>query len=420
MRRRGRDGFGRVAVCLYAAAIPFQPVLTMADDSALRIAAADLVAPLVFLAAWLAPRRRLPAGPALLVIAIPVVALFSTLLAAHGRSLTGYAVGKSLGLVYLSGLALAATRALARGREALVLRALATGVLWSAGIGLVGFAAYWVGHVDTTLVDGGRLCATMPGDPNIFASLVAVALLIVVADRGLAPGRRAASLAVLGAALLATGSRSGVAGGLVAGAVYGLARSRDPWVTAVRGVYGLLALVLGASAVLLSPLGADAGQMLWEHLWRTWTVESRFDLYARAWEQFADHPVFGLGIGGFHELNTWQVGGYGQHYAVHNTYLWALVDLGIVGGVLLPALIATGIGRALRAVRGRTPVPQAAAIAAALAAMAAFNLFVDGFYQRHFWLLLSCALGLPLAATTRPRVTWAWHRAVAPSLMVPR
>ena len=39
-----------------------------------------------------------------------------------------------------------------------------------------------------------------------------------------------------------------------------------------------------------------------------------------------------------------------------------------------------------------------------LAAMAIFNLFIDGFYQRHFWILLACAFGLPIFRAVRRAV----------------
>src|SRR5262249_58704399 len=87
----------------------------------------------------------------------------------------------------------------------------------------------------------------------------------------------------------------------------------------------------------------------------------------------------------------------GNGSRVHNTYLWALVDLGIPGGILLSGLIVAGIWWCARAARRRPAAEGAATVAAGIATLAMFNLFVDGFYQRHFWLLLSCGLALPRA-----------------------
>ena len=85
-------------------------------------------------------------------------------------------------------------------------------------------------------------------------------------------------------------------------------------------------------------------------------VESRFDLYDRALEQFGEHPVMGLGIGGFHELNDWGTGRR-EHYAVHNTYLWALVDMGIAGRAAAHGAVVGAIARAAAPRRGRRARP---------------------------------------------------------------
>ena len=240
----------------------------------------------------------------------------------------------------------------------------------------------------------------MLGDPNIYCSLLAVSLLALVRDRGLSRHTRLAGGIVLGFAILATGSRSGLVGTFAGLAASELLRSRDPWAAGARSAYAASAAALAGVAALMTDPGWRAARGLWDFVWRTWTVESRFDLYARAWEQFGEHPVLGLGIGGFNELNTWYDRGQSGHFAVHNTYLWALVDLGLGGGFLVTTLIVAGIWWCARAARRRPPAEEAATVAAGIATLAMFNLFVDGFYQRHFWMLLACALALPRARRT--------------------
>ena len=116
------------AGCLYAALIPFQPVLTLPDGSPLRVAAAELVAPFLIVAALVRPQRRLAPGLGLLVLALAMVALLSTLLAATERPLTGYAIGKTAGLALRDGRRLALARALPRREPSrALLRALAAG-----------------------------------------------------------------------------------------------------------------------------------------------------------------------------------------------------------------------------------------------------------------------------------------------------
>jgi len=416
MRATGRTapGWPLAVVCLYAALLPLQPVVVLPDGSPLRFAAADALAPLIFLAALIRPRRRIPFGLAALAIAIPVLALLSTLFAAIYRSLSLYAIGKTAGLFYLVALCLAAVRCTDRDDGPAVVRALAWGAFWSAVIGLAGFVAYLGGH-DTSLVEWGRLCSTMAGDPNIYGSLVAIGLLATATDRAASPMSRVGRTIVLTIALLATGSRSAVLGTGAAFVLCALIRDRDPFVAAARNAYFLLATGLVVLGFLVTDTGSAGATRLWEHHWRDFTVESRLDLYRVALQEFADHPVMGLGIGGFRELNAFEHGEGLGHFVVHNTYLWAFVDLGVAGGMLVAGLIGGAILRAIRAARGRPATASAAVVASGLAAMAVFNLFIDGFYQRHFWVLVACAIGMPVYHPVRRVAARAWRPATAPS-----
>jgi O-antigen ligase len=411
---RASPGWPLAVVCLYAALLPLQPVVILPDGSPLRFAAADALAPFIFLAALIRPRRRIPFGLAALAIAIPVLALFSTLFAAIYRSLSLYAIGKTAGLFYLVALCLAAVRCTDRDAGPAIVRALAWGAFGSAAIGLVGFVAYLGGH-ETSLVEWGRLCSTMAGDPNIYGSLVAIGLLATATDRAASPKSRVGRTIVLTLALLATGSRSAVLGTAAAFVLCALIRDRDPFVAAARSAYFVLAAGLVVLAFLVTDTGSAGATRLWEHHWRDFTVESRLDLYKVALQEFADHPIAGLGIGGFRELNAFAHGEGLGHFVVHNTYLWAFVDLGVAGGMLVAALIGGAIWRAIRAARGRPATASAAVVASGLAAMAVFNLFIDGFYQRQFWVLVACAIGMPVYHPVRRVAARAWRPAAAPS-----
>jgi O-antigen ligase len=304
-------------------------------------------------------------------------------------------------------LSVAAARSVPRDAGPVVLRALAFGALWSAVVGLVGYAA-WMAGFPTTLVSTGRLCSTMPGDPNIYCSLLAVGLIVTATDTRWPAPARAAGVVVLVTALLLTGSRSGVVGAGVGLTITLLVRSRDPWLTGARVLYVMLAAALVGAVVFMSAAGEMAGDFIYEHASRVWTVDNRFALYARALEQFSEHPFLGLGIGGFNELNTWSMEGPAGHMPVHNTYLWSLVDLGLAGGCLMGGIVVGAIWRCARAAAGRPGSEGAAQVAGALAAMAGFNLFVDGFYQRHLWVLFACAMGMPLMRRVRRTPVWQW------------
>jgi O-antigen ligase len=381
-----------VAAVLYACLVPIQPVFDLPDGSQLRFAAADLVAPFVLLAGVALPRRRLP-SLALVLSALPLLALFTTMVAAIYRMPSSYAIGKTAGLFYLVGVCLALARALPAGGAASLLRGLEAGAFWSAVVGLAGFAA-WMQGVRTSLVDVDRLCSTMTGDPNIYCSLLAVGILIAATDERRSGAWRAGRVAVLGLAVLATGSRSGTLGLAAGAAVAVVLQGRDRWVSAARGAYVAAVVVAAAAVVVVTDVAGSAGQALFGHLWRTRTVDSRFALYQEALAEFAQHPLLGLGIGGFRDLNTWTSEGLKFHSAVHNTYLWGIVDLGI-GGLLVTAVVMGALYRAVRACRVPAAAALARPVAAGLAAMAIFNLFVDGFYQRHFWVLVAGALMLP-------------------------
>lgn len=389
--------------CLYAALIPLQPVLGFGDGSRLRFAAADAVAPLVLLAALMHPRRRMPFALAATVAAIPVVAALSTLISWSERPISTYAIGKTAGLFYLAATTLAMVRCLDRDAVPAVVRALGFGAYWSALVGLAGYGAYLAG-IPTTLVEFDRLTSTMPEDPNIYGSLAAVGLLIAVTDRRLGPGRRLLRATVLGLALLLTGSRSALLGAVVGAGTLVAVRARDPLATGMRGAFGLVVALALAGVVLLGGLGGSSADRLRDFFWRGTTVSSRLALYEQAWQEFTESPVTGLGVGGFRERSLVMEDGSVQHYVVHNVYLWAFVDMGMAGGFLLIGLLVGTVWHCVRAARGRPPVDGAALVAAGLMVMIVFNLFIDGFYQRHFWVLVACAVMAPVYRGARRTV----------------
>src|SRR5207248_475341 len=212
--------------------------------------------------------------------------------------------------------------------------------------------------------------------------------------------------AVLTVALLATGSRSAVLGAMAAFVVCAAVRTPDPFVSGARWACVGAAAGLVFTAAISTDIGTASAERVWEHHWRNFTVDSRLDLYAQAFAEFSEHPITGLGIGGFRDLNRFEHGTHGAaHFVVHNTYLWAFVDLGVAGGALVIGLVAAALSHCIRAARGRPAAAGAAVVAAGIAAMAIFNLFIDGFYQRHFWILLACAFGLPVFRPARRPAT---------------
>ena len=142
---------------------------------------------------------------------------------------------------------------------------------------------------------------------------------------------------------------------------------------------------------------------------------SRFDLWAPGWECIKQRPLLGQGLG---------VGGVGRHlrggqqfgYALHNSYLQTWQELGLVGLVLVLAILIATLGRARRlAWSYRTSEVQAKLLAgfagliacgALDAAFSSWLLSVGGLGALPFWTSVLCvghlAMGCREPAASRP------------------
>src|SRR5215510_16215180 len=74
---------------------------------------------------------------------------------------------------------------------------------------------------------------------------------------------RLAGGVVLGCAIVATGSRSGMVGAFAGLAASELVRSRDPWAAALRPLYATSVATLAGVAALMTDRGWRAAQTLW-------------------------------------------------------------------------------------------------------------------------------------------------------------
>src|SRR5207253_1155984 len=90
-----------------------------------------------------------------------------------------------------------------------------------------------------------------------------------------------------------------------------------------------------------------------------------------AWGQFRDHPLLGIGTGGFGTVDP-------QLYP-HNIVLEAAAELGFPGLVLVLGILAYGVRAVLRALRGSEgEEKRRAALIAALFLAALLNALVSG------------------------------------------
>jgi O-antigen ligase len=203
----------------------------------------------------------------------------------------------------------------------------------------------------------------------------------------------AAVLPLLAVGLLAAGSRGPVVACLI-GVVVLVAltstkgRARQRLLLAGGGLLGamiLVPLILPGSAIgrALSAIVGGASGL---------SSNGRAALWSKAFTGFAQHPLFGLGTGGFSALNP--VLPY-----PHNILLEAGVALGIVG-VLLIVGIVFGAGRRIfscwRNGLGRDRVD--AAVLAALFVSALVNALVSGAIQDNKEIWVWGGLGVGMAA----------------------
>jgi O-Antigen ligase len=160
--------------------------------------------------------------------------------------------------------------------------------------------------------------------------------------------------------------------------------------------------------VVNTDTGARIGQIL---------PDKRYDYWKVSYAAFRDAPVVGGGAGDF-EVRYAADKLYPKHSRyVHDIWLRALSETGVVGAVLLVATLAAGLVLLIRA-RVRCAVVAHPAIAAVATLSAAFFLQCSLDWLEEVPALLAPAVGLPLAvlrATSRGerRVPWGIPAAVA-------
>lgn len=241
------------------------------------------------------------------------------------------------------------------------------GASWNAG----GYAAYLAALFSATMA------FNFYGTPVLRAGLV---------DLGLA--------ALLAGLVVLTASRSGfigVACGLLFLLVWRIGSDRS------RRLVTLLRLVVVAPVVVLLAWQVSAAVEYENPLDRQFTIDVRMQSNAGAWDAFLASPVLGNGLGSY-------FGRTGDF--VHNTVLWLLTDLGVLG-----LLVGLGMGWWMfrRTAWGAAPgevvppeqlaagAPLRAALAAGVAAYVGVSLGVEISYQRGLWFLLALGVGSWLA-----------------------
>jgi O-antigen ligase len=151
-----------------------------------------------------------------------------------------------------------------------------------------------------------------------------------------------------------------------------------------------VALLLGAVVYYAIPavLHSDIQQPAWEFseqmAGRPAPVASRVELMQEGMKMFWKSPIWGRGLGYFQY-------GRGSIAIIHNTFVWILVEMGMLGAGVFIWFLFGHLRRALSAIR-RGP-EQAKALAVGLlcsfAALTGFSLGIEALNQRHWWLIMA-------------------------------
>lgn len=113
---------------------------------------------------------------------------------------------------------------------------------------------------------------------------------------------------------------------------------------------------------------------------------NRIDVARDALALWADHPIFGAGLG--HHLAV-QTAKTKEPLIIHNTGLWLLVETGIVGAIAFSVCFVVCFATIWR---DRAQDPFFLATLATLVAFAAISVTHELMYQRYFWLIAGMAL----------------------------
>ena len=262
----------------------------------------------------------------------------------------------------------------------------------------------------------GRVAGPV-GDPNFWAQALLIAVPLAVWLARTAAGRRArwawwAAAGLVLVCLLETGSRGGLLGLTAAAAIL-------MWVEGgrVRRALWVLPLIL-AVGVLASGTAGRFSQLqgvIHPYSAQDTSLKGRFSENLAALHMLQDHPLTGVGPGGFPAEYLTYARPLGlddrtEQRRPHDSYLEAGAEMGVPGFVVFAALMGAGALAIRRAWRAATRLPDrrlAGAVGAALAAYALTAVFLHQGYPDYLWLLL----GLAGAVHTRLVARTAWDGA---------
>ncbi|MFI6099335.1 O-antigen ligase family protein [Lentzea sp. NPDC051213] len=350
------------------------------------------VAPALLIGTWAAQRvreRRLPAPHPL----HGLLAVFAAVLLASSAIHAGDPFTLDYAQRFVPFLVITAVLADVVAREVPVRTVLA------AAVGGAGLAA--VGALYSLVFEGASRASGPLEDPNDLAYFLVVALpLLIALPRGRARWLLMLTGAVLAAGAAATFSRGGALA--LACAVAWLVARRGVSVRAIAVAAGGLA-VIGLGAMVFAGPALDRALAEKSYIAGT-NVDTRELRWQAAARMMADHPVIGVGPGGFRseyvaasrnaEIDE-------QSPVAHNIYLEIGAELGLPGlacflGAVALAFVATE--RVLRVSEDRRPM---LAVQASLIAALVASTFLSEQYYLPIWSLIAVAVAAELRGAGR-------------------
>lgn len=260
-----------------------------------------------------------------------------------------------------------------------LLRLLVASVVWQNAFALAGFV--WVKLSGVPIPWLNYESARVSGmliDPNAYGGL----LVLVFAVH---------TMAVLGKQPLLSGWRVPFATlSLTAGIL--LTFSRSAWIGLamvvvvaawIRPTFALRFLLTAGAAIgsILLVLGREYLTVIEAMATRGAQVTSRLDFIRISLERFQESPIFGVGLGTFHEQYGW---------IVHNTPLWFLTEFGLVGLAVFLGFVLWFFAKGAAARRHAKPEVKPLLFGLLLAhlAMLGLSMGIEALYQRHWWLVM--------------------------------
>lgn len=282
--------------------------------------------------------------------------------------------------------------------------------------------------------------ANITGDANFIAALQVVALPIVLALASHArswPLQAAlyAGVGVIAASIVATLSRGQLIALLIAVVLIIASPARLLFGSRRRKI-GLLLALAGGLVIVLAIAWGDVSARFGQGLNEPGLAAGRGDLAAAAMHGFSDHPLLGLGYGGFKPSSfellritpnvqlpvhlrclaphaaeyLRSAGTFCTGQPVHNAYLESLVELGIPGLLIFVGMLGAAALSLIQTARRASATGEAFVASASMAllvglaaiAVASFELSTET--SRVPWMIIGLSLALPgmLAGTTRP------------------